>query len=173
MKGLVKIDWTVSTVVAPYANDSDAYTNNCLEDIFYPHSMIYNYTKNRQKSVKINFLKDAAKVPELVNNGYKKSTLPVSRPAKKAWTEDELRNLDLKWDTIIHKELRMRSSSLFDPFLSLHAYGRNGFESDSIRYYVVITIDAPQYQGSLYDSVLQNFQNLTPIQIKETQRIRV
>lgn len=173
MNGLVKIDWTVATVVAPYANDSDAYTNNCLEDTFYPHAMTYNFSKKGLKTERINFLKDMGQVELLLNRGYKQSNLPVSHPAKTAWTEDELRTMELKWDTIIHRGVRMRSSSLLNPFLTLHAMGRNGFETNDIRYYVVITIDAPRYEGSLYDSVLQTFQNLTPIQIRDIHRIRV
>ncbi len=84
-----------------------------------------------------------------------------------------MRNVDLKWDTVIHKEIKMRSSSLFDPALTLHALGRNGFETEEIRYYVAITIDAPKYEGALYDSILQTYQNLTPIEVRNINRLIV
>ena len=99
--------------------------------------------------------------------------LIVSHPAKKLWDEDDLRAVDLKWDTIIHKEVSMRSGSLFNPTLTLHALGRNGFESEGIKYNVAVTIDAPKYTGSLYDAVLQTYQYLTPIEIRNINRLMV
>lgn len=175
MQGNVSLSWTVSTIVAPYSNDPDAYTNNCLEDVFTPHSMIFSFTKRGQKPQRVNLL-DASKLPlvrMLIDNGYKQSSAPVSHPAKKQWDEADLRSVDLKWDTIIHKEITMRSKSLFDPALTLHAIGRNGFENEEIRYYVVVSVDAPKYKGSLYDLILNTYQNLVPIEIRAVNRILI
>ena len=44
MKGNVKIHWTISTIVNPNVNDPDAYTNNCIEDTFYPNEMNFNFS---------------------------------------------------------------------------------------------------------------------------------
>lgn len=175
MAGKVTISWTVATVVAPYGNDPDAYTNNCLEDVFSPHSMTYNYSKKGEKTIKINLLEatSGSRVQQLINNGYRQSAMPVSHPAKKVWDEEDLRAVDLKWDTVIHKSVTMFSRSLFDPALTLHAIGRNGFETTRIKYHVVITIDAPRYVGSLYDAVLQTYQSLSPIRIKNLSRFEV
>ena len=175
MHGNVSITWTVAVVVAPYSNDPDAYTNNCLEDVFAPHSMIFNFTKRGMATQKINLL-DEAKIPlvrHLIDSGYKQCSVPVSHPAKRVWDEDDLRAVDLKWDTIIHKGVTMRSSSLFNPTLTLHAIGRNGFETEKIRYNVVVSIRAPKYEGSLYDSILQTYQNLTPIEMRNINRLTV
>ena len=75
----------------------------------------------------MNLLKDADIVVarELIKEGYIKSELPVSKPAKKHFAEADLRNSDFKWDTIIRKDVRMRCSSLLNPFISLHAIGRD------------------------------------------------
>lgn len=175
MKGNVTISWTVSIIVDPYSNDPDAYTNNCLEDVFSPHKMIYNFTKRGAKSVKLNLLKpeDVINAKRLFNEGYNQSSMPVSHPANKALDEAHLRNSDYKWDTIIHKGVTMRSSSLFNPTLTLHAIGRNGFEQRTIKYNVVVTIDAPRYSGSLYDAILQTHQYLVPIDIRLRDRITV
>lgn len=175
MHGYVTISWTVSVVVAPYSNDPDAYTNNCLEDVFSPHSMIYKFTKKGAHAQTINLLDETqiSRVRKLIDSGYKQSSTPVSHSTKKLWNEDDLRAVDLKWDTVTHKIVRMRSSSLFNPTLTLHALGRNGFESDGIRYHVAVTIDAPQYTGSLYDAVLQTYQNLAPIEIRNINRLMV
>ena len=175
MPGMVEIDWTVALVVSPNANDPDAYTNNCIEDVFAPNSMKYSFTKKREKAYIINLL-DQSKVAlakDLINNGYKRSAMPVSHQAKIAWDETDLRVVELKWDTVIRKHVRMRSSSLFDPTLTLHAMGRNGFESKPMAYNVVITINAPKYKGSLYDAVLQTYRNLSPIELRAESRIVV
>lgn len=175
MKGNVSISWTVATVVAPYANDPDAYTNNCLEDTFVPNSMIYSFTKKGEKTETLSFL-DASDIPRirhLLDSGYKQSATPKPHPAKKVWEEDALRAVDYKWDTVIRKSISMRSKSLFDPTLTLHAIGRNGFDTREIKYHVAITIDAPKYVGSLYDTVLQTYQNLTPIEIRNINRLMV
>ena len=175
MKGNVSISWTVAVVVDPYSNDPDAYTNSCLEDVFSPHSMVYHFSKHGEKTKTINLLDETkiALVKQLLTEGYKRSTVPASHPAKKVWDEEDLRAVELKWDTVIHKSIVMRSKSLFNPTLTLHAIGRNEFEAKEIKYYVVITVDAPKYQGSLYDAVLQTYQNLTPIEIRNVNRITV
>lgn len=82
-----------------------------------------------------------------------------------------MRAVDLKWDTVIHKSVRMRSQSLFNPTLTLHAMGRNGFENRGMKYYIAVSVDAPKYNGSLYDAVLQTYQNLTPIEIRNVSRL--
>lgn len=142
---------------------------------FHCYSMKYSFTKKRDKAYIINPL-DQSKVAlakDLINNGYKRSAMPVSHQAKIAWDETDLRVVELKWDTVIRKHVRMRSSSLFDPTLTLHAMGRNGFESKLMAYNVVITINAPKYKGSLYDAVLQTYRNLSPIELRAESRIVV
>ena len=173
MQGLVNISWTVALVVDPNSNDPDAYTNNCIEDVFSPHSMTYNFSKRGNSTQKLNLLKesDLKHARDLIDAGYKQSSVPVSHPAKKVWREEDLRTTELKWDTVIRKSVSMRSSSLFSPVLTLHAMGRNEFECKSMKYQVVVSINAPKYRGSLYDAVLQTYTNLVPIEIRNVSRI--
>lgn len=175
MSGNVSISWTVAVVVDPCSNDPDAYTNSCLEDVFSPHSMVYSFSKRGKGQKTINLLdpNNIPRVKQLLSEGYKQSAVAVSHPAKKVWDEEDLRATDLKWDTVIHKSVIMRSRSLFNPTLTLHAMGRNEFEAESIKYYVAITIDAPKYTGSLYDTVLQTYRSLTPIDIRNINRITI
>lgn len=175
MSGNVSISWTVAVVVDPYSNDPDAYTNNCLEDVFVPHSMVYHFSKHGKMVKTINLLDETkvALVKQLLDEGYKQSAVPVSHPAKKMWNEEDLRAIELKWDTVIHKSVMMRSKSLFNPTLTLHAIGRNGFEEKEMKYHVAISIDAQRYKGSLYDAVLQTYQNLTPIEVRNINRITI
>lgn len=172
--GNSKIEWTICTVVNPNANDPDAYTKNCIEDTFYPHEMTFNFSKKGYGTKKLNLLK-AGTIDEaraLMNQGYTKSELPVSKPAKKYFKEEDLRNVDFKWDTIIKKKIVMRNSSLLNPFIVLHAIGRDEYQHEKIRYYTVVTIEVPKYQGSLYDKILETYRNLAPISIRNIERAK-
>lgn len=175
VSGLVDISWTISTIVDPCFNDPDAYTSNCIEDTFIPHDMTFNFTKKNYKTHKLNLTNsdDMIKAKELLNYGYQRSEHPVSRPSKRYWDETDLRTKDLKWDTIIRKHQRMRGSSLLNPFLSLHAIGRNEFALSYVKYFVAVSISAEKYNGSLYDKVLQTYNNLSPITIRNIERVIV
>lgn len=172
-KGNVKVTWTISTIVNPDITDTDAYTNNCIEDTFHPNSSVFNFTKKGEKGISVNISDEGSGklIRDLMESGYKMSELPASSSAKTNKSEAALRNKDLKWDTIIKKEKSMRSSSLMNPFLTLHAIGRNGYEREMIRYFVVVTIEAPKYNGNLYDNILQTYTNLVPIEVQNVNRI--
>lgn len=173
--GNVSITWTIATIVNPDITDTDAYTNNCIEDTFYPNSTVFNFNKKGKKPVKINLTKpeEAQQVEKLLEQGYKMSELPVSGAAKNDKSENALRSKDLKWDTVIKKVKSMRAKSLLNPFLTLHAIGRNGYEHESIKYFVAVTIEARGYKGNLYDNVLQTYNNLLPIEIHNVNRVMV
>lgn len=175
VSGMVDINWTIATIVDPCANDPDAYTSNCIEDTFVPNDMVFNFSKRGFPSKKLNLtnMEDCEVAKELSEKGFMRSDWPVSHPAKRYWDEKDLRNNDLKWDTVISKKLRMRGSSLLNPFLTLHAICRNDFDDNKVKYFVAISIKAPKYDGSLYNSILQNFRNLTPIEIRNINRIMV
>ena len=175
VRGNVKITWTIAAIVDPCANDPDAYTNNCIEDVFIPHELVYHFTKQGFYKYRLNLSKpeDAIKAGELLSKGYNRSEFPVSKPAKRSWNETDLRMIDLKWDTVIRKGQSMRGSSLLNPHLTLRAIGRNEYEVRELKYFVAITLDAPRYVGSLYDAILQNYQNLIPIEIRSANRVMV
>lgn len=175
VKGTVNISWTIATIVDPCANDPDAYTNNCIEDVFIPHDLTFNFTKRGAKTFTLNLAKaeNAVQAQALLSRGYKRSDLPVSKPAKKNWDEIDLRMSDLKWDTVIKKGKPMRGSSLLNPYLTLHAIGRNGYEARELKYFAAVTIEAKNYIGSLYDAILQNYQYLIPIEIRNINRVMV
>lgn len=172
--GNAYLKWTICTVVNPNVNDPDSYTNNCIEDTLYPHEMTFAFRKKQAGDKKLNLLKPDhyETAVELMRIGYSKSDLPVSKPAKKNFKEADLRNSDFKWDTIIRKEVSMRCSSLLNPFLSLHAIGRDEYEHEKIKYFVAITIEVPKFKGSLYDNILQTYENLVPIKIQNINRVR-
>lgn len=171
--GNAYVRWTICTVVNPNINDTDAYTNNCIEDTFYPNEMKFAFRKQGKASKNLNLLKaeDIQTAAQLLSQGYTKSALPVSKAAKKFFREEDLRNSDFKWDTIIRKDISMRCSSLVNPFLSLHAIGRDEYEHEKIKYFVAISVDVPKFKGSLYDNILQTYPNLTPIYIQNVNKV--
>lgn len=172
-KGKINIKWTICTVVNPNVNDPDAYTNNCIEDTFYPNEMVFRFTKNGEGAKVLNLLnpEHIVQAQELLNQGYSKSQLPISKSIKRSYKEEELRKVDYKWDTVIRKQKRMMASSLLNPFITLHAIGRDEYEHEKIRYNVVVTVEAASYEGSLYDNILQKYNNLMPIQMQNINRI--
>jgi hypothetical protein len=180
VEGMVNISWTITTIVAPYANDPDAYTNDCIFDVFIPHDKKFNFYKQdpiTQKidAKKLNLCKDEhiAKAAKLLSEGYKKSELPASYPATHFGNESDLRANDFKWDTVIKKHVSMRGSSLCNPFLTLQAIDRNNFNAPHLKYHVVVSIEAPNYNGNLYDIILKTFTNLNPIEIRDVNRVMV
>lgn len=173
VSGNVEITWTIATIVDPCINDVDAYTNNCIEDVFYPHENTFNFTKDGStKRINLSIDENVIRAKELESQGYKKSLMPASKSAKRFSSEAELRNNDFKWDTIIRKTQTARGTSLFNPFLTLHAMDRNDFEDSTMKYFVAIRIKAKNYKGSLYDSILQEYTNLSPIEIRNISRAR-
>ena len=99
-------------------------------------------------------------------------SVPNTKSAKKYWNETELRANDLKWDTVISRTQRVRGSSLFEPALTLQSIFRDTEDSNALtRYYAVVTVDAPNYPGSLYDATLQQYQNLQPIRLRIEPRL--
>lgn len=174
-KGLITISWTIVAVCETNPNDSDAYTSSCIVDTLIPHANKYTYSlkgTSYRHTVNLATEEGRIKAAELELQGYTSSTLPVSKPAKKYWEESELRANDMKWDSVISRKQRMKSSSLYDPKLTLQSLFRNNNDPDALtRYYAVVTVDAPGYNGSLYNSTLQEYRNLQPIKLRIEPRL--
>ncbi|MEG2328894.1 S8 family peptidase [Anaerorhabdus sp.] len=168
------ITWTLTTLSELNPNDVDSYTCNCIEDYFYPNDKRYNYNPpdslgKKQKSALIGT--DEEK--KLLALGFKRSELPISKPPKKFLSEDELRSKHLKWDTVAKKTIPIRTSSLNNPFFILHGMNRDIAGANPMKYFVVITIEIPKYTGVLYDDILQQYRNLSPINIKTQNKLFV
>lgn len=175
IKGNVVIRWTIIAVCDINPNDSDAYTSSCIVDTFIPHAQKYTYSKKGcATSAPLDLLTSdgRAKAAQLEQQGYTQSAFPVSKPAKKYWKETELRANDLKWDSVISRAQRMRGTSLLEPTLTLQSIFRGAEHPDALtRYYVVATVEAPNYPGSLYNATLQQYQNLQPIRLRIEPRL--
>lgn len=173
-KGNVTITWTITTVVNPDINDVDSYTGSGVEDTFYPHCQRFTFRKEGEKPEHVNLLEENGmdRMKALLDAGYTQAVLPDSKPAKIYREENDLRNNDLKWDTVIKKTKTMRSNSLYMPFLTIHAMSRNG-HTDPIHYYMAVTIEAPKYEGNLYDGILRTYPQLEQVKIRSINRVRI
>lgn len=174
-RGLVTISWTIVAVCDTDPNDSDAYTASCILDTLVPHDRKYLYTlkgTSRTKTVDLSTDEGRILAAQLELQGYSAAAQPMSKPAKRYWEESDLRASDLKWDTVISKRQRMQSASISNPSLTLQSIFRSNSDPDALtRYYVVVTVDAPGYVGSLYDETLQQYRNLQPIRLRIEPRL--
>ena len=59
-----------------------------------------------------------------------------------------------------------------NPFITVHAMTRNGYTNKSIKYFIAITIEAPTYNGNLYDGILRAYDRLKPIEIRNINRLQ-
>ena len=57
--------------------------------------------------------------------------------------------------------------------MTLHAIGRNDSKLNTIKYFAIITIEIEKYNGSLYDNILQNYNYLKAIELRNIERIMV
>lgn len=165
-----RISWTIVTDTQPNPLFSEGYTSTALEDTFYPSENKFNYRLDK-KTRKMHIFKDASEIQKLEEQGYKKSTIQASLSPKKFSTEADLRS-EQKWDTVVKRSTVHNSNTLEHPFLALHALDRENGRS-RVRYSVAITIEAINYDGDLYEEVLDEYRVLKPIGIKLENELRI
>jgi hypothetical protein len=78
-------------------------------------------------------------------------------------TEDALRSQEGKWETVLDASQRMRGTTLADPVFDIHYNARDGGGasrvSDSLKYALVITLEAPKH-SNLHAEILDAYPNL-------------
>ena len=89
--------------------------------------------------------------------------------------EQVLRDDAHKWETTLHKKCTLRSTSLYEPCFDIYYHAREKGASasslnDPLPYALVVTISSKKDQ-ELYNKVLQRYQTLQPIQMKQAVRI--
>jgi hypothetical protein len=174
--GTVDIAWTIACLPNVNPSHPSDYTSCCIEDTFYPHSNVFVFSK-RAPSGKMQFQRvdensDAATATSLLASGWKKSALPAPFSGNLYPTEHLSRELEYKWEPIVHKGARKRASSLSDPFLVLHAIARNG-ETAAFDYSAIVTLDVPKFSGDLYDIIRRRFTTLQPVRLRDASEIRI
>lgn len=172
-KGTIEITSVLSMASSVSSLDSDFYTNNSIEDFFYPNSNKYSFTKEHVKKVeKLHLIKDEEKIKELILLGYKKSDFPQTDSNKFKKPEQERRK-DFVWDTVTKRQHNKRTDSIESPFFILHGQGRTEKHSDNIKYALAVKIKIKNYDGLLYDDIRNKFPVLTPLKLRNSVNIEI
>lgn len=109
--------------------------------------------------LEIRFRPDLQKIKEGAKTPSSKSFFTASDFAD----ENVLRSQEGKWETVLDASLRMRGSTLADPVFDIHYNARDGGGasrvSDSLKYALVITLDAPKHID-LHSEILEAYPDL-------------
>lgn len=173
--GKVQATWTVGALAPIDPNHPGDYTCCCLEDTFYPHGQRFTFSPKSGmpgSPKRLHLDSDAATIAGLVSNGWRKSSFPVSESGNDYQDEADRRKLDCKWEPVVRRSVSKQAKNLHDPFLTLHAIGRNGAH-ERFDYVVVVTLRAEKFTGDLYSTIRQRFPALSPIRLKTEAEIRV
>ena len=168
-----RLTWTVAALTPVDSSHPGDYTCGCIEDTFYPHARIYDFSKRidgkrKQKTVRLD---DKEQVTALLKDGWKQADFPTTDSGNEYRTEEQLR-ADCKWEPIVRRRISKMSSSLHDPFIVLHAISRNR-PVEQFDYCAIVTIEIPGYDGDLYTNIRQQYSALTPIRVRSEAEIRV
>ncbi len=173
--GKVTVKWTVAALPPVAPNHPSDYTAMCIEDTFYPNSLVFTYTPKRDligvKARRLHVRDDVAEIRNLLADGWKKSVLPVSGSGNQYPSESE-RRVRYKWEAIVRRSKSKFAASLHEPFLVLHAIPRHGATS-RLNYAAAVTISAPKFTGDLYDAVIRRFTALQPVRLRTEAELRV
>lgn len=173
--GSVQITWTVAGLPPTSPIHTGDYTSCCLEETFYPHSRKFRFSppkgvKARERNLHLD--DDAATVAELLGQEWKQSSYPLTESGNQYRTESEKRAIDCKWEPIVRRTSSKHARSLHEPFMTIHAIGRNGAK-ERFDYAVIVTLRAKSYAGDLYSEIRTLYSALSPIRVRTEAEIRV
>lgn len=175
LSGKVQVTWTVAGLPPIDPNHPGDYTSCCLEETLYPHSERYSFASDDKKAKKtktLHLTNDAAEIKQLLTKKWKQAAFPISESGNKYKDESMLRALDCKWEPVVRRSVSKLAKNFVDPFMTIHAIGRNGAK-ERFDYAVVVTVDAPEFDGDLYAAIRSQFPALVPIRIRTEAEIRI
>lgn len=173
--GKVQISWTVAALPPIDPNHPGDYTSCCLEETFYPHSKKFRFSPPKgltDKPQDLHLDDDATAIQRLLRNNWKRASFPLSESGNQYKTEDDRRAIDCKWEPVVRRHSSKFAKNIYDPFMTIHAIGRNGAK-DRFDYVVVVTLRASSYVGDLYTDIRTSFPALSPIRLRTEAEIRV
>lgn len=173
--GKVQVTWTVAALPPIHPNHPGDYTACCLEETFYPHSKKFQFSPPKgatDKPQNLHLDDDATAIKRLLKNGWKSAAFPLSDSGNQYKTEGEKRAIDCKWEPVVRRKISKFAKSIHDPFMTVHAIGRNG-ASERFDYVVVVTLRAASYDGDLYSDIRNRYPALLPIRLRTEAEIRV
>lgn len=173
--GTVQITWTVAGLPPTSPIHPGDYTSCCLEETFYPHSRKFTFTPPKGsmgKERNLHLDEDKSTVAQLLKQNWKQSAYPLTASGNRYKTESERRAIDCKWEPIVRRTCSKQAGSLHEPFMTIHAIGRNG-ATERFDYAVVVTLRAKRYVGDLYNDIRTIYSALSPIRLRTEAEIRV
>jgi subtilisin family serine protease len=173
--GKVQVTWTVAALPPINPNHPGDYTSCCLEDTFYPHSRKFQFTPPKGSTEKpkgFHLDEDATEIHRLLKAGWKCASFPESESGNQYKTENDKRAIDCKWEPVVLRTKSKLAKNIHDPFMTIHAIGRNGAK-DRFDYVVVVTLQASKYDGDLYHDIRTRFPALSPIRLRTEAELRV
>lgn len=180
--GNVSLKWTACIQAPPDPLHPDDYTAHTVVPRFYPNGKKFRYAPPLDGNGKptgtpvvldLRLKSSVAKALELQQRGYKQSTFPVTKSVN-SYIGTPTGKLKADWDTVVRKEVSMRTSSLNDPYFTLHAIGRGGEISDAlVRYALVVTVCVPKFGGDLQAETLKTWARLEEIRVRSQAEIQI
>ncbi|MEM9420005.1 MAG: S8 family peptidase [Planctomycetota bacterium] len=178
VSGEVDMAWTIAALSGVDPAHPGDYTSCCLEDTFYANASKYIFKAPKNLDVKprsrtLHMDRDSAEIAQLKNNGWKSGGLPVSTSGNQYRDEESRRMIDCKWESIVRRgQPGMKGPEIENPFIALHALGRNGAK-DQFEYAVAVTLKAKSFAGDLYTAIRQAFPALAPIRLRTEAETRI
>lgn len=174
--GKVSVKWTlcVSTSINP--NESDDYTDVCIEDVFVPNIHKHKYTHPiTRKHKTLDKIEDADEVKKLLDVGWTESKSPVTRSTTNYnYKTEQERRKDFKWDTVINRfSGKMNYKDIKNPIIELHAMSRDreGIDIDRVKYSLVVTIEYINCQEDVYKKTQGKYNLLNQAKIENINEI--
>jgi hypothetical protein len=172
--GKLQITWTVAALTPVDPNHPSDYTSCCLEETFYPHSQLYFFSPKKDETgnaKRLHLVHDTTEIKKLTAKGWKQSSFPVSESGN-AYKDEHERRLDCKWEPIVRRHTSKFAKNIHEPFLTLHAIGRNQ-ASERFEYVALVTLRASKFEGDLYAEIRKQYPALAPIRLRTEAEIRV
>jgi Subtilase family len=173
--GKVNLNWTVAVQTLIDPNSPEDYTTSSIELSFYPNSHKFTFSDPDSTSKKkIDILENPQQAANLEALGWKKSGTPVSDSVPKQFLpEGELRK-ELKWDTIDTRVVPKMAKSLKNPIFQVHALGRGHRNANAkVKFAIVLTIEATAAEIDLYDTIVQYYPLLLPVNIDIPVEVKI
>lgn len=172
--GKIRIHWTVAALAPVDPMHPGDYTSCCLEETFYPNAQKYKFRPPKGVTGKekvLHLIDDAAEIADLLSKDYKQAGWPETDSGN-VYMDEKERRLDCKWESIVRRTKSKYAKGVESPLMTLHAIGRNGAH-ERFDYVVIVTLEAPKFEGDLYTEIRQQFPALAPIRLRTEAETRI
>jgi hypothetical protein len=181
-QGKVKFKWTAAVLTDVDYLSSDDYTSSAIEVAFYPNQNKFNFKNTKgypldgvtKKSEIVDIALDPERATYLLKNGWEQSSFPKTDPVDQQFrTEAELRS-DLKWDSLDTREVTKFAKNISEPTFHIHALSRGTRNIGiKVKFSLILTVTTPMTEIDLYDTILNKYSALIPLQLRTETQVNV